>query len=86
MYRTKHKRGCFYAVLITCDQRTRQSVPMVTRRDVWLADGGLKCLWRRHVDVVNLIAGTSSGGARYSRIMHGRNLRLDGHEHHRCGR
>jgi hypothetical protein len=56
---------------------------MVARGDVRLADGGLECLWRWNVFV---FANTGAGGTRHTRVLHGLNLRLDGHDHHRCGR
>jgi hypothetical protein len=56
---------------------------MVTRRDVCLADGGLKCLRRWNVVV---FANTGARRTRHTRVLHGLNLRLDGYEHHRCGR
>jgi len=56
---------------------------MVTRRDVCLADGGLECLWRWNVVV---FADPGARRTRHTRVLHGLNLRLDGHDHHRCGR
>jgi hypothetical protein len=62
----------------------RQSASMVTRRDMCRADGGLKCLWRRNV--VGIFANTGAQRTRHTHVLHGLNLRLDGHEHHRRGR
>jgi hypothetical protein len=56
---------------------------MVTRRDVCLADGRLECLWRWNVVV---FANTCARRTRHTRVLHGLNLRLDGHDHDRCGR
>jgi hypothetical protein len=56
---------------------------MDTRRDVCLVDRGLKCLWRWNVVV---FANTGAGRTRHTCVLHGLNLRLNGHDHHRCSR
>jgi hypothetical protein len=57
---------------------------MVSQRDVCLADGSFKCLRRWNVVVV--FAHTGARRTRRTRVLHGLNLRLDGHDHYRCGR
>jgi hypothetical protein len=37
---------------------------MVTRRDMRLADGGIECLRRRIVDVIDVACGIHAGSAR----------------------
>jgi hypothetical protein len=91
--RTQLSSGSNHATFKSPNQRIHNSAPVVTWRSMRLADGGLECLRRRIVDVIDVASGIHAGSARgvtatrcHDLVLFRLKLRNGDDDHHRrCG-